>query len=56
MAKKQRKNRHVVKHGEFYKDGKVQKQFCPKCGTGFVLAEHGNRTHCGKCGYTEFKK
>jgi len=29
---------------------------CPKCGEGTFLAAHKNRTHCGKCGYTEFKK
>jgi ubiquitin-small subunit ribosomal protein S27Ae len=28
---------------------------CPKCGAGVFLAEHENRTACGKCGYTEFK-
>ncbi len=27
---------------------------CPKCGPGVFLALHGNRTHCGTCGYTEF--
>jgi len=29
---------------------------CPKCGDGVFLAEHKNRTSCGRCGYTEFKK
>jgi small subunit ribosomal protein S27Ae len=33
-----------------------KKQNCPKCGDGVFLAEHANRTSCGKCGYTEFKK
>jgi small subunit ribosomal protein S27Ae len=28
---------------------------CPKCGPGFFMAEHADRTSCGKCGYTEFK-
>ena len=28
---------------------------CPKCGPGMFLAQHGNRTVCGKCTYTEFK-
>ena len=27
---------------------------CPKCGAGVFLAQHKNRVHCGKCGYTEF--
>ena len=28
---------------------------CPKCGKGYHLASHKNRTVCGKCGYSEFK-
>lgn len=40
------------------KDGKLQRKarFCPKCGPGVILAKHGGRLHCGKCGYTEFPK
>lgn len=40
------------------KDGKIErkKRHCPKCGPGVFLAVHENRTACGKCGYTEFKK
>ena len=29
---------------------------CPKCGPGVFMAEHTDRTSCGKCGYTEFKR
>ncbi len=29
---------------------------CPKCGPGVMMAEHRDRVHCGKCGYTEFKQ
>lgn len=32
------------------------KEHCPKCGPGVFLAEHQDRTSCGKCGYTEFVK
>jgi small subunit ribosomal protein S27Ae len=40
------------------KDGKLErkKRHCPKCGPGVFLADHADRTSCGKCGYTEFKK
>ncbi len=31
------------------------KKNCPRCGQGVFLAEHENRSTCGKCGYTEFK-
>lgn len=31
-------------------------KFCPKCGSGYVLAGHKDRLSCGKCKYTEFVK
>jgi ubiquitin-small subunit ribosomal protein S27Ae len=34
---------------------KRKKKTCPKCGPSFYMAEHNNRSTCGKCGYTEFK-
>ena len=39
-------------------DDKVtrKRRFCPKCGDGVFLGEHKDRSSCGKCGYTEFKK
>jgi small subunit ribosomal protein S27Ae len=27
---------------------------CPKCGKGFLLANHKDRLSCGRCHYTEF--
>ena len=30
-----------------------RKKTCPKCGPGVFMAEHKDRKHCGKCGYTE---
>ena len=32
-----------------------KKKQCPKCGAGVFLAEHKDRSSCGRCGYTEFK-
>jgi len=32
------------------------KKYCPRCGPGFMMADHKDRISCGKCGYTEFKK
>ena len=50
----------MTKMSEIYeaKDGKVQRkrEECPRCGPGVYMAEHANRTSCGKCGYTVFKK
>ena len=30
-------------------------RFCPRCGRGVFMADHGDRWACGKCGFTEFK-
>jgi small subunit ribosomal protein S27Ae len=32
------------------------KKYCPRCGPGIMMADHKDRTTCGKCGYTEFRK
>ncbi len=53
---KKRKNRKVIQIGKLYQGGKLKNKTCPKCGVGFLMAEHANRISCGKCGYTEFKK
>lgn len=55
MAKK-----HNVKVYKAYKiEGEKavkQRKSCPKCGAGVFMAQHKDRTTCGKCGYTEFSK
>jgi len=45
---------HSIKIWEKYKNGKPK--FCPKCGPGVIMAEHKDRWHCGKCGYTIWKR
>ncbi len=37
---------------EVEKDGR----FCPRCGSGVFMADHGDRFTCGRCDYTEWKK
>ncbi|MCD6248062.1 MAG: 30S ribosomal protein S27ae [Hadesarchaea archaeon] len=39
-------------------EGRVKRlrPYCPRCGPGVFMADHGNRLACGKCGYTDFKK
>jgi small subunit ribosomal protein S27Ae len=48
------------KRSEYYKiEGakiSTSKKYCPRCGPGIMLADHKDRTTCGKCGYTEFRK
>jgi len=45
---------------KYYKidDGKLVRthRACPKCGPSFFLADHYDRSSCGKCGYTVFKR
>lgn len=59
-GKKQRKKHVSTKIWNLFKigGGKIEEKpkYCPKCGTGVILAKHKNRLSCGKCGYTEFLK
>ena len=45
---------------KYYKieEGKLERtrRACPKCGPSFFLADHYDRSSCGKCGYTVFKR
>lgn len=29
---------------------------CERCGTGYFMADHGNRYTCGHCGFTKYKR
>ena len=29
---------------------------CPKCGPSYFLGDHYDRSSCGRCGYTVFKR
>jgi ubiquitin-small subunit ribosomal protein S27Ae len=59
-AKGKVKKKKTSKKWEKYEvSGNVLKRknkSCPKCGSGVFLAEHKDRSTCGKCHYTEFKK
>ncbi|QQG40317.1 MAG: 30S ribosomal protein S27ae [Candidatus Aenigmatarchaeota archaeon] len=57
--KKPSKSKH--KHIQIWKKYKVSGSTverpvsCPRCGTGTFLAQHKNRSTCGKCGFSETK-
>ncbi len=59
-GKKEHKASKTSKKSSYYKiEGNTltrEKRSCPKCGHGVFMAEHENRYHCGKCGFSEFKK
>ncbi len=40
--------------GDFYEDGEMTRETCPRCGDA-VLADHGDRVHCGMCGFAEWR-
>jgi len=33
-----------------------QRPFCERCGSGYFMADHGNRFTCGHCGFTRYKQ
>jgi small subunit ribosomal protein S27Ae len=56
--KKQKKPRNKNKSPMWTLEGEKvvrARKSCPKCGPATFLAEHYDRMHCGKCGYTSFK-
>jgi len=56
MAKEKKEKKKVKKpRYSLYKEGKTENKSCPKCGSGYLLAEHSNRRVCGKCRYMETK-
>ncbi len=60
MAKgKKPKNKPTSKKYTKYKiqgDTIIRERSCPRCGPGIFLMNTPNRSYCGKCHYTEFKK
>jgi len=44
-----------IKMWEKYKEGKIHGRWCPRCGAGVLLADHGDRVTCGRCHYSEIK-
>jgi small subunit ribosomal protein S27Ae len=44
----------MPRHEIYGDDGQVEREQCTRCGDSF-LADHGDRKHCGKCGYTEWE-
>ena len=49
--------RRILVHKLFKVDGdnltRLRKE-CPRCGKGYFMAQHVNRSTCGNCGYTTY--
>ncbi len=59
MAKEKKRKKSVGLWERYKVEGeRVERKggFCPKCGAGYYMAEHKERSYCGKCKYTEFGK
>ena len=64
MSKKESGNNKVPKKragiGSYYQiveNGiKRLRPSCERCGSGYFMADHGNRFTCGHCGLTRYKQ
>ena len=43
----------MARYDLYDEEGKTDHEQCPRCGDAF-LAAHDDRSHCGRCGYTEW--
>ena len=55
-TEKKKSNSPIYTHYEI-KDGKLKRvtPFCERCGSGYFMADHGDRWTCGNCGFTRYK-
>ena len=60
MPKEAKAKKAEKKSHEFYKiEGTEVKRLrpsCERCGSGYFMADHGNRFTCGHCGLTRYKQ
>jgi small subunit ribosomal protein S27Ae len=58
-AKPEKKKKPDKKIHTLYKVEKDKvtrlRPICERCGTGYFMADHGNRFTCGHCGFTRYK-
>ena len=56
VPKKKKKRKSLSSHYKIEADSlKRLLPFCERCGTGYFMADHGNRYTCGHCGFTRYK-
>ena len=58
-AKREKKKKEEKGVFTYYKieNDKIlrQRPTCERCGSGYFMADHGNRYTCGHCGFTKYK-
>lgn len=57
MSTEKRKSKRPIHTHYEIKDGKLKRvtPFCERCGSGYFMADHGDRWTCGNCGFTRYK-
>lgn len=52
-----RKKKRLLSSLYVTKDGKITRlrPTCERCGSGYFMADHGNRYTCGRCGFTRYR-
>lgn len=56
VEKKKKKRKGFFSHYKIEGDNlKRLLPFCERCGTGYFMADHGDRYTCGYCGFTRYK-
>jgi small subunit ribosomal protein S27Ae len=54
--KKKKKDKKIFTLYKIEQDKVVRlRPICERCGTGYFMADHGNRYTCGHCGFTRYK-
>jgi len=54
--KKKKEEKGVFKLYKLEQDKALRlRPTCERCGTGYFMADHGNRYTCGHCGFTRYK-
>ena len=54
--KKKKKDKKIFTLYKLEQDKAIRlRPTCERCGTGFFMADHGNRYTCGHCGFTRYK-
>jgi len=57
VAKPKKKQKGAYTRYKIEERGLVRlRPFCERCGTGYFMADHGDRYTCGHCGFTRYKK
>jgi small subunit ribosomal protein S27Ae len=56
-AKVKKKERATFTRYKIEEEGLTRlRPYCERCGSGYFMADHGDRFSCGHCGFTRYKR